>query len=86
MLGGGQYENLLGSDSLSLPDFPMQDYTPLSEVVQPMLKVPHSQDLLATILNQPARPPLIPMIDPSVFDMTEDLPTTNINAEEGSRQ
>jgi hypothetical protein len=52
MLGGGRYENLLDSDLLLLPNFPMQDYTPLSEVVQPALKVPHPQDLLATILNQ----------------------------------
>jgi predicted RNase H-like nuclease (RuvC/YqgF family) len=42
----------------------------------------HSQDLLATILNQTARPPKQPVPDLSVFDMTEDLPTTNINAEE----
>ena len=54
VLGGGRYENLLDSDSLLLPNFPMQDYTPLSEVVQHALKVPHLQDLLATILNQPA--------------------------------
>jgi hypothetical protein len=60
----------------------MQNYTPLSEVVQPALKVPHPQDLLATILNQPARPPPMPVIDHSVFDMTKDLPATNINAEE----
>jgi hypothetical protein len=33
ILGGGQYANLLDSDSLSLPNFPTQDYTPLSEVV-----------------------------------------------------
>jgi hypothetical protein len=57
MVRGGRYENLLDSDSLSLPNFPTQDYMPLFEVVQPALKVPHSQDLLATILNQPTRPP-----------------------------
>jgi hypothetical protein len=51
MVGGGRYENLPDSDSLSLPNFLMQDYTPVSKVVQPTLKVPHSQDLLATILN-----------------------------------
>jgi hypothetical protein len=61
---------------------PRQDYMPICEVVQPALKVPHSQDLLATILNQTAQPPKQPMPDLSVFDMTEDLPTTNINAEE----
>jgi hypothetical protein len=57
---------------------------PIYEVVQPepALKVPHSQDLLATILNQTARPPKQPVLNLSVFDMTEDLPTTNINAEE----
>jgi hypothetical protein len=84
MVGGGRYDNLPDSDSLSLPNFPTQDYTPICEVVQPepALKVPHSQDLLATILNQTARPPKQPMPDLSVFDMTEDLPTTNINAEE----
>jgi hypothetical protein len=47
-----------------------------------VLKVPHSQDLLATILSQKARPPKQPVPDLSVFDMTEDLPTTNINVEE----
>jgi hypothetical protein len=55
---------------------------PLSEIVQPVVKVPHSQDLLATILIQPARPPKQPVLDLSVFNMTEDLPTININAEE----
>jgi hypothetical protein len=29
-----------------------------------------------------ARPPKLPVPDLSVFNMTEDLPTTNINAEE----
>jgi hypothetical protein len=84
MVGGGRYDNLLDLDSLSLPNFPTQDYTPICEVVQPepTLKVPHSQDLLTTILNQTARPPKQPVPDLSVFDMTEDLPTTNINAEE----
>jgi hypothetical protein len=38
--------------------------------------------LLATILNQIARPPKQPVPDLSMFDMTEDLPTTNISAEE----
>jgi hypothetical protein len=84
MVGGGRYDNLPDSDSLSLPNFPTQDYTPVCEVVQlePALKVPHSQDLLATILNQTTRPPKQPVPDLSVFNMTEDLPTTNINAEE----
>jgi hypothetical protein len=82
MLGSRQYENLPNSNLLSLPNFPTQDYTPLSEVVQPMLKVLHLQDLLATIMNQPARPPPIPVTDHSMFDMIEDLPATNINAEE----
>jgi hypothetical protein len=84
MVGGGRYDNLPDSDSLSLPNFPTQDYTPICEVVQPepALKVPHSQDLLAIILYQTAQPPKQPVLDLSVFDMTEDLPTTNINAEE----
>jgi hypothetical protein len=47
-----------------------------------VLKVPHSQDLLAIILNQTARPPKQLVPDLSVFDMIEDLPATNINAEE----
>jgi hypothetical protein len=47
-----------------------------------VLKVPHSQDLLATILNQTARPLKQAVPNLSVFDMTEDLPATNINAEE----
>jgi hypothetical protein len=57
---------------------------PICEVVQPepVLKVPHLQDLLTTILNQTERPPKQPVPDLSVFDMTKDLPTTNINAEE----
>jgi hypothetical protein len=84
MVGGGRYDNLPDSDSLSVPNFPTQDYTPVCEVVQPepALKVPRSQDLLATILSQTTRPPKQPVPDLSVFDMTEDLPTTNINAEE----
>jgi hypothetical protein len=82
MVGGGQYDNLPDSDSLSLPNFLMQDNTPICEVVQPALKVPHSQDLLATILNQTARPPKQLVPDLSMFDMIEDLPATNINAEE----
>jgi hypothetical protein len=83
MVGGGRYDNLPDSDSLSLPNFPTQDYTPICEVVQPepALKVPHLQDLLATILNQTAQPPKQPVPDLSVFDMTEDLPTTNISVE-----
>jgi hypothetical protein len=59
-----------------------QDYTPICEVIQLVLKVPHSQDLLATILNQTTRPPKQPMPDLSVFDMLEDLPATNISVEE----
>jgi hypothetical protein len=57
MVGGGRYDNLLDLDSLSLPNFPTQDYMPICEVVQPALKVPHSQDLLAITLNQMAQPP-----------------------------
>jgi hypothetical protein len=84
MVKGGRYNNLPDSNSLSLPNFPTPDYMPICEVVQPepALKVPHLQDLLVTILNQTARPPKQPVPDLSVFDMTEDLPTTNINAEE----
>jgi chromosome segregation ATPase len=33
MVGGGRYDNLPDSDSLSLPNFPTQDYTPICEVV-----------------------------------------------------
>jgi hypothetical protein len=84
MVGGERYDNLPDLDSVSLPNFPTQDYTPIYEVVQPepALKVTHSQDLLGTILNQTARPPSQPVPNLSVFDMTEDLPTTNINVEE----
>jgi hypothetical protein len=84
MVSGGRYDNLPDLDSLSLPNFLTQDYTPIWEVVQPepALKVLHSQDLLAAILNQTARPPKQPVPDLSVFEMTEDLPTTNINVEE----
>ena len=82
MVGGGRYDNLPDSDSLSLPIFLMQDYTPIYEVVQLAPKVPHSQDLFATILNQSARPPKQLMPDFLVFDMTKDLPATKINVEE----
>jgi hypothetical protein len=44
--------------------------------------VPHSQDLLTTILNQTVRPPKQLVLDLSIFDMTEDLLATNINTEE----
>jgi hypothetical protein len=84
MVGGRRYDNLPDSDSSSLPNFPMQDYTPICEIVQPepALKVPHSQDLFATILNQTAQPLKQPVLDLSAFDMTEDLLATNINVEE----
>jgi hypothetical protein len=84
MVGGGRYDNLPDLDLLSLPNFLTQDYTPICKVVQiePAPNVPHSQDLLATILNQTARPPKLPVLDLSVFDITEDLPITNINVEE----
>ena len=82
LVEGGGYDNLLDSDSLSLPNFPTQDYTPICEVVQPALKVPRTHDLFATILNQQARPRKQLVPDLSVFDMTEDLPATKINAEE----
>jgi hypothetical protein len=82
MVGGGRYDNLPNSDSLSLPNFPTQDYTPIRKVVQPALKVPLLQDLLTTILNQTARPPKQLVLDLLVFDITEDLPATNINVEE----
>ena len=41
MVGSRQYEDLSDSDSLSLPNFPMQDYMPICEVVQPALKIPY---------------------------------------------
>ena len=52
------------------------------EVVQPTSKVPHLQDLLTTILSQQAQPLKQFVPDFLVFDMTEDLPATKINAEE----
>jgi hypothetical protein len=82
MVGGGRYDNLPDSDLLSLPNFLTQDYTPICKVVQPALKIPHSYDLLATIMNQTARPPKQAVPDLSVFNMIEDLLATNINAEE----
>ena len=82
MVGGGGYDNFSDSNSLSLPNFPMQDYTPISEVVHPAPKVPRLQDLLITILNQLIRPPKQLMPDFLVFDMTEDFPATKINTEE----
>jgi hypothetical protein len=74
MVGGGQYDNLPDSDSLSLPNFPTQDYKPICEVVQP--------EHALKVLSQTARPPKQPVPDLSMFDMTEDLPTTNINTGE----
>jgi len=82
MDGGGGLDNLPDSDSLSLPNFGTQNYTSVCEVVEPAPKVPRSQDLFATILNRPVRPGKQPVPDLSVFDMTEDLPATEINAEE----
>ena len=82
LVRGGGYDNLPDSDSLSLPNFPTQDYTPICELVQPALKVPRTHDLFATILNQQAQPRKQLMPDLSVFDMTEDLPATKTNAEE----
>src|SRR5450759_4737966 len=63
-------------------NFMTQNYTPISEVVQPSPKVPRSEDLFATILNQQARPRKQLVPDFSVFDITEDLPATEINVEE----
>ena len=82
MVRGRGYDNLPDSDSLSLPNFSTQDYTPVCEVIQPTPKVLHSQDLLTTILNQQVGPPKQLVRDFSMFDITEDLPTTEINAEE----
>jgi hypothetical protein len=39
-LVGGPSENLMESKTLLLPNFPMQDYTLLSVVLQPTLYVP----------------------------------------------
>jgi hypothetical protein len=75
---GGTSENLLESDSLLLPNFPTQDYTPHSEVAEVAVPAPHLQELFATILNQPTQPPCAAMSGRSVFDMMEDLPTTDI--------
>ena len=52
MVGGGRYDNLLDSNSLSLSNFPTQDYIPIYEVVQLVLKFLHLQDILPIILNQ----------------------------------
>jgi hypothetical protein len=40
ILVGGPSKNILKSDSLSLPTFPTQDYTPLFEVAELVLYVP----------------------------------------------
>jgi hypothetical protein len=60
----------------------MQDYTPRSKVAQPAMYILQLQDLLATILNQPARPSSVPVTDHLVFDMTKDLPTIDINTKQ----
>jgi hypothetical protein len=44
---GGTLENLLDSDSLSLPNFSTQDYMPLSEIAEVAVPMPRSQELLA---------------------------------------
>jgi len=54
MDGGGGFDNLPDSDSLSLPNFLTKNYTPLCDVVRPAPKVPLSQNIFATILNQQA--------------------------------
>jgi hypothetical protein len=69
------------SDSLSLPNFSTQDYTPLSAVSQLPLHVPLLHELLARILDQPTQPVPAGVDDPLIFDMMEDLSTTNINVE-----
>jgi hypothetical protein len=77
---GGPSENLLELKSLLLPNFPTQDYLPLSEVANVAVHVPLPQELLATILKQPARPLCMAMNGQLVFDMMEDLSTTDIIA------
>jgi hypothetical protein len=81
-LVGGPSKNLIELDSLLFPNFSMQDYMPLSAVPQPALYVPLLQQLLATNFEQPARLTRAAMSGPLVFDMMEDLPTTDINAEQ----
>jgi hypothetical protein len=76
---GGTSENLLNSESLSLPNFPTQDYMTLSEVAVPM---PRLQKLFVTILNQPTRPPCTAMSGQSVFDLMEDLSATDSTTEQ----
>jgi hypothetical protein len=74
--------NLTESNSLSLPNFPMQDYMLLLAVPLPALYVPPLQHLLVAILDKPLQPPHAPLSSPSIFDMLKDLPTTDINVEQ----
>jgi hypothetical protein len=55
-LVGGPSENLMELDSLLLPNFLIQGYTPLSARLQLALYVPPLQQLLTTILDQLAQP------------------------------
>jgi hypothetical protein len=77
----GSSQNLLKLDSLLLPNFPTQYYTPLSKVAKLGLYVPRPQELLAIILYQPTQPLHVAMSGQSVFDMIEDLLATDMNAE-----
>jgi hypothetical protein len=66
---GGPSKNLLKSNSLLLPNFPVQDYKPLSEVAKVAVPVLLLQELFATILKQPLQPLCVAMSGQLVFDM-----------------
>ena len=55
---------------------------PLSKVAQLVVSMPHSQNLLATVLNQPTQPLSVHVTNLSMIDIIEDLPTTKINVEQ----
>jgi hypothetical protein len=65
-----------------LANFPTQEYTPLSTVLQPTLYVPPLQQLLKRILDQTTQPTRAALSGPLVFNMMEDLSQTDINAEQ----
>jgi hypothetical protein len=78
---GEPLENLIESDSLSLLKFSTQDYMSLSAVPQFVLHALHQQQIFATILNRPLQLLCAASSCPSDFNMLEDLPTIDINAE-----
>jgi hypothetical protein len=78
---GGPSKNLTKFDSLSLLNFPSHDYVQLLAVAQSAFHVRHPQQIFIASLNKPLQPPCAALSGPLVFNILEDLPSTDINAE-----